>query len=406
MGGAEDLRGGNGREVLNGGTGGDTIEAGKGNDKASGGKGNDWINGGEGNDVLVGGLGDDWLGGGAGDDKLDGGDGSDTIVAIDGTATDVIAPGEGTDYVWRDFAGFGGDAVDGTTEGDFVNDVDEFDNEGADLTLDGDRIPLPETANGDVFETFTDRPLFSSAGPDVFDINQGALGDCYFLAGLGAAVESNQDAIRSRVVDFGDGTYGVHLGEFFYRVDNRLVVARYGNAQLNYVSFGAEGSVWASVMEKAFCHFRVDGADSYPSIEGGFSFDVLNAVFESPDSQQIFFNEMGSVLTESQMTAIIIEMMSRDPDTGELLYAPTLGFDFVTPGIPLLAAHQYVVLDYDLDGYTGLVSSVTLYNPWGIDGVPDMFLPADTNPNDGIVVITLPELIGGTAGSFEFGTVV
>jgi hypothetical protein len=104
-------------------------------------------------------------------------------------------------------------------------------------------------------------------------------------------------------------------------------------------------------------------------------------------------------MTAEQMSAVIRDMM----DNG---HAPTLGFDYVfVPGIPLLSAHQYVVLDYDLDGLTGLVSSVDLYNPWGIDGVADGFLPMESDPNDGIVTITLIELMFGTAGSFEYGHV-
>ena len=398
---------GKGRIVLKGGLGADVLRGGVGNDQLFGGGGADKLYGGAGNDNLDGGLGDDWLSGGVGDDSLNGAAGIDTIVSIDGGTTDTITTGEDKDFIWADEVSGATDVVNGTTDQDVINNITAFDNAGADMTLDGDRIPLPTTANGDVYETFVNRPLFSSQGPDVFDIKQGALGDCYFLAGLGAVAETDPDAIRGRVVDFGDGTYGVHLGDFYYRVDNRLVVARYGDQRLSYVSLGAEGSVWASVVEKAYTHYRQQGANSYPSIEGGFSFDVLNTVFQSTDSKQIFFNEQNFQLTlpnptmsEAQMSAVIHDMM--DPKPGEpTRNAPTLGFDFVTPGVPLLQAHQYVVLGYDVDGFTGLVSSVRLYNPWGIDGVP----PFDANPNDGIVTIPLWMLVNYCAGSFEYGHV-
>jgi hypothetical protein len=404
LGGADNLVGGNGREVMNGNTGVDTLKGNGGKDKLNGGIGNDILVGGDGDDTLNGGEGNNRLIGGAGIDAMNSGSGNDTIIAIDAGTTDTIALGEGTDIVWRDLIEGATDAVDGMSAEDVINDVDGFDNAGADTTLDGDRIPLPTTANGDVYETFVNRPLFGRNGPNVFDINQGALGDCYFLAGVGAVADTAPEEIVARVVDFGDGTYGVHLGDFFYRVDNRLVVARFGDQKLSYVSLGEDGSVWASVMEKAFTHFR-QGADSYPSIEGGFSFDVLNTVFQSQDSQQIFFNEVnfvptaGPTMTAEQMSDVIRDMM----DNG---YAPTLGFDYVfDPGIPLLSAHQYVVLDYDIDGFTGLVSTVDLYNPWGIDGLPDGYLPLEVDPNDGIVTITLTELMFGTAGSFEYGHV-
>jgi hypothetical protein len=195
------------------------------------------------------------------------------------------------------------------------------------------------------------------------------------------------------VADFGDGTYGVHLGENYYRVDNRLVVDRPGDQRTAYVSLGERGSVWATVMEKAFCHHRMQ-LNSYQSIEGGFSFDVFVEAFQSPDAQQVWFNHSpADQLTPEQHSAVIIEMMEGG-------FAPTLGVDFAVDGTGLLSAHQYVVLDYNLNVF-GLVESIRVYNPWGIDGVP----PTSGDPNDGIITVTLQMLFGGVAGSYEFGTV-
>jgi len=391
LGGADTLTGGNGREVLTGNTGADILKGGGGNDTLNGGIGNDVLVGGDGDDTLNGGDGDNRLIGGAGTDHLNGGAGRDTIIAIDGGTTDIIAQGEGSDFIWRDLIGGAPDAAD-TQVGDFFNDVDAFDNAGADSTLNGDTIPLPTPLPGDVFERFTDRPLFGNNGPNVFDIQQGALGDCYFLSGLGSAAMVNPDAILSRVVDFGDGTYGVSLGDKFYRVDNRLVVARYGDQQLNYVSFGDNGSIWPSVMEKAFTYFR-QGDGNYDSIQGGFCFDVFNTVFKATDAQQVWFNMAPGDSSKAQLTSVVREMM----DNG---FAPTLGIQATVPGLPLVTLHQYIVLDYTLDAF-GELQTLTLYNPWGIDGVP----PFSGNPDDGIVTITGDELAFGVAGSLEFAHV-
>jgi len=393
LGGNDTLNGGNGREVLTGNVGDDLLKGNGGKDKLRGGIGNDRLLGGDGDDLLEGGEGDNILNGGAGADTMNAGSGADTIIAIDGEALDVISQGGGNDFVWRDLDGGSVDVADFET-GDVVHDVDGFDNPGADMTLDGDLIPLPEPLPGDVYEEFNNRPLFSADGPSVFDINQGALGDCFFLAGLGSTAMTNPDAILSRVVDFGDGTYGVNLADKYYRVDNRLVVARAGNPFLNYVSLGSSGSIWAPIMEKAFAHYR-DGDNSYNSIEGGFCFDVFNTVFEAQDAEQIWFNMgPGTFLSPEQISSVIRQMM----DEG---YAPTLGIQFTTnPALPLVTLHQYVVLDYALDGF-GLVSTLTLYNPWGIDGVP----PFSGDPNDGIVTITLNELVNMVGGSFEFAHV-
>jgi calpain family cysteine protease/hemolysin type calcium-binding protein len=389
--GNDTLIGGNGREVLTGNTGTDTLKGGGANDTLNGGIGNDLLVGGDGDDTLNGGDGDNRMIGGAGADTFNGGAGRDTIISIDGDITDTIAQGDGSDFIWRDLVGGSTDSAD-TQIGDFFQDVDGFDNTGADTTLNGDEIPLPTPLPGDVYERFNNRPLFGNNGPNVFDINQGALGDCYFLTGLGSAAMVNPDAILSRAVDFGDGTFGVSLGDKFYRVDNRLVVARYGDQQLNYVSFGDNGSIWPSVMEKAFTYFR-QGDGNYDSIQGGFCFDVFNTVFEATDAQQVWFNMAPGDSSKASLTAVVREMM----DGG---YAPTLGIQATVPGLPLVTLHQYIVLDYTLDVF-GELQTLTLYNPWGIDGVP----PFSGDPNDGIVTITGDELAFGVAGSLEFAHV-
>jgi hypothetical protein len=150
-------------------------------------------------------------------------------------------------------------------------------------------------------------------------------------------------------------------------------------------------------MEKAFAHYR-DGDNSYNSIEGGFCYDVFNTVFEAQDAQQVVFNMWpGTEMTPTQMSAVIREMM----DGG---YAPTVGIQYRDPTIfPLMDLHQYVALDYTLDGF-GLVSSLTLYNPWGVDS--NGSFPTSGDPNDGIVTLSAnllySQLWGGT---FEFAHV-
>ena len=68
--------------------------------------------------------------------------------------------------------------------GDVIHDVDGFDNPGADLTLDGDLIPLPRAPPRRRLREVHQPAALLPDGPSVFDINQGALGDCFFLAGL------------------------------------------------------------------------------------------------------------------------------------------------------------------------------------------------------------------------------
>src|SRR5262245_15259406 len=175
LGGDDVLSGGGGREILRGGNGSDTIKGGGGNDAVAGEAGNDTIDGGAGDDTLDGGTGNDWINGGVGNDHISGGAGKDTLITIDNSTGDSVDAGADVDILWTDKTGTATDTVLSGTSGDTVNAVAAFANAGADRTLNGDRIPLPTPAGSDVYETFTDRPLFSPDGPQYTDINQGAL---------------------------------------------------------------------------------------------------------------------------------------------------------------------------------------------------------------------------------------
>ena len=218
---------------------------------------------------------------------------------------------------------------------------------------------MPDPLSGDVFETFTNRPLFSDEGPSVFDINQGVLGDCCYPG------RDRGDRLR-RSGRHSEPTWSISA---MGRTASTSAITSTGSTtdwssirpatrELAYVSLGEQGSVWATVMEKAFTHYRMQ-ADSYHSIEGGFSFDVFVEAFQSQDAQQVWFNhDRLGPLTAAQHTAKIIEMMEGG-------YAPTLGSRFrQSVGIRLIRAHQYVVLDYNLNVF-GLVEHHPSLQPVG-----------------------------------------
>ena len=393
--GNDSLTGGNGREKFYGGLGNDTIKGGGNNDIINGAAGNDTLYGEDGNDTLNGGADNDWLNGGASNDILTGAGGDDTLIAIDNFTADTVDPGLGFDVLWVDKNGAQSDAVLGLPSAEVVNAVATFTNAGTDRTLNGDRIADPTPLAGDRLETFSGRPLFGPLGPTVEDINQGALGDCWILAGLGSIADRDPNGIRASVVDFGDGTYGVHLGDKFYRVDNDLPVAVAGNTSLVYTSLGLGGSVWVSIVEKAYAHYRT-GANSYASIEGGFTNDLYEA-FRLDGTGDIQFNVIPTAGTLGSVIKNLFD--ATNPQTGDPLNVVTFGIggtdqdEMFNPGSGglLLSNHQYIMLSYNADGF-GNITSVNLRNPWGIDGGSTTYL----DPNDGLVTIGLTTLFNCT----------
>jgi hypothetical protein len=96
----------------------------------------------------------------------------------------------------------------------------------------------------------------------------------WLVAGLGAIGLDSPNTLRQNVVDFNDGTYGVRLGNNFYRVDNELSVwnTASGTTSNNarFAGLGAQNSMWVAVVEKAFASYRT-GANTYDSLNGGWS---------------------------------------------------------------------------------------------------------------------------------------
>jgi len=283
---------------------------------------------------------------------------------------------------------------------DVVNAVSSWSNPGADLTLNGDRIsdPLPTREDpsnpgviiSDELQPFTGLPLFASQGPSYKDISQCQLGDCWLLCGFGTIANSNPNLIRQRVVDFGDGTYGVKLGNDFYRVDNDLPVAVSGDAHLQYTAFGVQNSVWVAILEKAYTYYRtanqatyanISPPNSYGRIEGGFTYDMFGAF--GLKANRLWFGQGNPGFTTSpQLLSNTIRTIVDNHLAG------SVGFQSTPANGILIPAHQYILLGYTLDPTTGLVATVTLRNPWGIDGPgASPALGNDNNFKDGIVTV-------------------
>lgn len=393
-----EFRGGNGNDQFTndtslsssafGNNGDDILIGGSSSDHFEGGFGDDILLGMGGDDELYGQEGDDQINGREGNDFLSGGIGADILISIDGSTGDSIDPGDDIDIVWVD-SGSSSDLVSSSSGQDYIQYVSGFAN-GADRSLDGDRINDPRTSTGETYKTFANRPLFASNGPSPDDINQGYLGDCYFLAGLSAIAKDSPQTLMNYIVDFNDGTYGVRLGDNFYRVDNDLPVFHSYNTSPAYAGFGAEGSMWVAIAEKAFAHYRT-GANSYGSIEGGWGVEA-NLAFGATSTGNRDFLSYGSadalanqIYTQwSNNTAITIGFLSVRTSAGSTA--------------PLIMSHMYTVMSVVRDA-GGTVTSLVLRNPWGVDGTG-----SDGNYYDGLVTVT-PDQIYGISGRINWGQV-
>lgn len=124
--------------------------------------------------------------------------------------------------------------------------------------------PIPKPANGDEnnkneyykieYRSFADDPLFAHE-PCPEDIQQGYLGDCYFIATMSAIADSNPDYIRDCMKDNGDGTVTVRLydseqNEIYTTVNKTIPMYQRDNG--DWVTAYGRGALWVSILEKAF----------------------------------------------------------------------------------------------------------------------------------------------------------
>lgn len=234
------------------------------------------------------------------------------------------------------------------------------------------------------YRSFAGRPLFGDAGPLAEDVKQGAIGNCYYLATLAAVAKLDPGRIRQSVVDLGDGTYAVQFerdgAKVYVRVDADLPTWGGGDS-LAYAGFGAQGSMWVAVMEKAFSYFRTREL-SYGSQSFGWMSEGSNALGLASRSQ--YSATSGRALLQS---------MASELAAGK---AVTYAVGVVAAGAPLTGYHAYSAVSVGYDAQ-GAPSTLLLFNPWGIDGA------GNDGANDGYVTLTAAQahasLLGFTAAT-------
>lgn len=369
------------------------IDAGDGNDSVTVDPAitlNTFLSGGKGNDVITGGAGNDQLFGGAGSNRLSGGAGDDTLVSINiGALTkDLLSGGEGLDSFWTDAAANDPISDASTLENTkgAIHRISAFATGGtvakSTKTTSGvqvqDLSDPTTTAKTIIYKNFADHALFSEGGPNGNDVVQGYLGDCYFLASLSSMAKVDPNTIRQSVVDLGDGTYAVQFSKsgksIFVRVDADLPT--WGGSSVAYANFGDQGSMWAAVMEKAYAYFR-SGKGTYGSLEGGWMQDV--------------YRDLG-LKTRSFWSAAsgtkLLDLIQGELSAGRFV---TFAVGKVPAGAPLIGNHAYTVDHVNFDD-SGAAISVTLRNPWGIDGA------GSDGANDGYITITADQAMKAFMG--------
>jgi hypothetical protein len=114
-------------------------------------------------------------------------------------------------------------------------------------------------------------PLFAASGPSMNDVNQGYLGDCYFLSSIAEVAKQNSSLITSMFTANGNNTYGVRF--YFGGVAEYVTV----NTSLadggNIFNYGSD--IWASLAEKAYAQLQAGGVVTGNRVNYGDSWSTI-----------------------------------------------------------------------------------------------------------------------------------
>lgn len=152
---------------------------------------------------------------------------------------------------------------------------------------------LPAAKSHDKTDTFSYQTAAGKlfvGGPAAADINQGGLGDCYYLAALGSVAHRNPQRIEDMFTDNGDGTWTVRFfrdGEVRFVTVNQMLPVN-ANGRLVFAGDGspagsATNELWVALAEKAYAQLNEsgwigqDGTNSYNGVGGVAGSDGINS---------------------------------------------------------------------------------------------------------------------------------
>ncbi|MFN7677319.1 MAG: pre-peptidase C-terminal domain-containing protein [Cyanobacteriota bacterium] len=198
------------------------------------------------------------------------------------------------------------------------------------------------------------------AGISADDIDQNALGDCYYLATLSSIALEQPSHIENMFIDNGDDTFTVRF--FNQGVSDYVTVDRYlptnSSGYAVYAGWGGapasdtSNELWVALAEKAYAQLAESGwsrlssgtqVNAYAAISGGWMSDVIRQV-------------TGLGATTAIVSAMIQTQLIDLVSSNKIL---TAGFVYGA-GFGVVNGHAYTVTAYNSNNQT-----FHLRNPWG-----------------------------------------
>ncbi|HIK08079.1 MAG TPA: pre-peptidase C-terminal domain-containing protein [Trichormus sp. M33_DOE_039] len=254
----------------------------------------------------------------------------------------------------------------------------------------GTVAPTPVFNGNNLTYTVATGTLFGSAyEARIGDIDQGKLGDCAFLAALGATFSSqandagnaSSSVINSMITDNGDNTYTIRfysrtafdVGEAQYVTVDRRIATSISSKQNN-------GVLWVALVEKAYAQWREwrEGQPGYNLIGNG---DSLSRPLRFITGQKTTNHSVNTISFSTLQTALAND---------QAVAAARVGSDSTY----ILGNHAYSVTKAYAD--SNGKQRVIVRNPWGVDG------KTLSGTNDGFIDLSFDEFMQ----SFSYGITI
>lgn len=229
---------------------------------------------------------------------------------------------------------------------------------------------MPSTATpaeGGYYYTFSDDPIFHPDGSINLqtDVNQGQLGDCWFLAGLIAYGTQHPEVIQNNIKDNKDGTVTVTFyvnGKAVPETVSKTTVTSDGG--YGFASSGNSGVNWAPMYEKAYAQLKGnygqmwgnDPAVALAAIGGAKTDQAFVDDLPFPKSMDSNFNNIADDFKAKKPI-----VLSSNPATDDQ--------HFIDSANKIAGSHAYAVVGVDEKAKT-----ITVQNPWGAGASAPQFV--------------------------------
>lgn len=208
------------------------------------------------------------------------------------------------------------------------------------------------------------------------DVEQGQLGDCYFLASLEAVAHTNPKLLENAIRDNKDGTYTVSLWsrpeegsaprKVQVTVDGKLPES---GGESRYAT-SRTGELWPMLFEKAYAAWN----GGYENIQGGMATNALAALTGARPGWFPVDDKSSPTATFEQLQKLL--------KSGASVVASTQDLKREVPNV--IEGHSYTVLGaVEQNGQ----KFVQLRNPWGSTE------PGHDGKDDGIFLLPIADFV-------------